>query len=269
MSTGYIYSAFGYDEKDGERGHWENWAGRRWWLPFEKVTAIPNFMLRELDHDKSTPEIGAVGVLTYMTVYVPGERIVEELCNKQKPISNRDMGLLPITGKPTGKMIEVLGGWDERGVEIRVEVPEKEATKAEVAEAERLAQTFKEMIIQEYLQSKSEFIARGKGRAKPEGVVRLFMNELGVEDLDDVSARAKAPGGMDMSTVKMIVEMVRGATEVNYETLRDAVESVRKAGKAQLSSSQAGARKTHLDLAGNKAKWDAEHPEPESVESKE
>lgn len=263
MATAYIYSAYGYDNHDGELGHSESYAGREWWLPLGRVTPIPNFTLRELDHDRSTPTTGEVAVAQYLTVIVSGGRIAQELCEKQVPVANALKGIMIIEGKPTGRTVEVFAGWDSEGGRITVEVPEREATKSEVAEAERRCKSYKEAVVSEYLISRRERNNGGRGPKAPSPIVRAFMDELGVEDVDDVTAHAKA-GGIPLELIKMILDSKVTSKEDLTKMLNEAVETVRKAGKAQVAPTKLSGNRyssPSLDLAANKAKYYAEHPE--------
>lgn len=260
MATGYIYNGFGhYEERDGEQGIALKYAGLEFWLPYQKVTPIPNWTLREVDHDKSTPQGDAIGELVYMNVIVNGQRIVEELTAKQIPVPQKDMGIIPIQGKSTGKMIEVPSGCSAEGVLITSEVMEKEPTRSEVIDAESKALAYKQMIIAEYFQSKRERMTGGHGRLHPDSMTRAFMNELGVEDLDDVTAHAKNAGFSPESLRKFGEELVNATSEAIAGNLATAVNQVRTSQKAQLAPSRK--KNHHLNLAENKAKWDAEHPE--------
>jgi hypothetical protein len=148
------------------------------------------------------------------------------------------MGVLPIEGKRTGKTITVPAGTDEDGHKLTAEVQEVEPWQKEVREAERFAKMYKERIIQDYLQSKRERMNGGRGHSHPDPTVRLYMDELGVEDLDDVSAHAKRTNGIDPGLVSVIVEAVRAATEVNATKLTEAVQTVRRNQGSQLRSNQ-------------------------------
>jgi len=200
MATGMIYNGYGsYETRDGERGIAMKYAGVEFWLPYQKVTYFPNYNFREVDHDKSTGTGGQMTGLKYRDVRVPGGWIVEEMTMKQVPRPNRDMGLLPIVGTKTGRTIRVKAGIDatDNTVVWDDNVAEVEPTAAEVAEADRLAKAYKEICISEYFQSKRQLMSGGKGQLQPSEQVRLFMEELGVKDLDDVENHTAIKGGFD------------------------------------------------------------------------
>lgn len=236
VSTAYVYNGFGgYDERNGVRGFALTYAGLEFFFPFEQVTIIPDWTFRELDHDKSTPDGEGEGELVYKTFVVNGRRVAEELLMTQVPVRNRDKGLIEIQGKPTGRMATVTSGSDLYGQTLTAEVQEKEATKAEREQAAKLSLDFKKQLIQEYFQSKRERMAGGKGRIFPHGIVKVFMDELQVEDIDDVSRHMKVTGGLDPATITALVEAIYKGQEINGARLQEAVETVRKAGKAQLT----------------------------------
>ncbi len=235
MATGFIYNAFGhYEEFKGEQGINLYFGGVPFWLPYQKVTAIPNWTLREVDHDRSTPQGGTKGVLVYQNIIVAGDYIVNELCNKGVPIEQRKMGIIPIAGKPTGKVITVNAGNTVDGAPLLVEISEREATKPERDEAAQLADNYRRNVIAEYFQSKRQKMNGGQGKITPDDRTRMYMDELNVQDNDDVTTHQKAAGGIDIELIKAIVELTRDATNVNAQDLLKAVETVRHGGKAQI-----------------------------------
>ena len=258
MATGRIYNAFGqYETRDGEKGITLHYAGVPFWLPWQKVTTIPNFTFREVDHDKSTPSNGEAGELIYMSLPIPGERVVEELCMKQIPIPNRDMGILPIEGKSTGKSINVHAGWSANGQKLMSEVVEHEATRSEIAEAERLTKEYKNAMVQDYFQSKRDRMTGGQGKNRPDAITRRYMEELNIEDLDDVTAHAKNAGLNPDLLALILREVGKANSEYIADNIVTAVETIRKSQKAQLSPSQAGRRRTSMGLDKNKAEYEA------------
>lgn len=237
MSTGYLWNGFGNYEvnEKGEKGMTLSYAGVEFWLPFEKVTPIPNYNFRELDHDKSTAALGEVATLVYQTVRVPGERIVEELTMTQQPFRNYDLGIIPLKGtKRTGNMVTVCDGREvESGKKTFTEVPEVEATKAEKEEAAALALQFKKMQVQEYLQSKRDKMMGGQGRSFPDARIRAYMDELGIEDVDDVTAHSKN-NGLTPELVKILLKEVNAAgAEAHAEALAQAVKDLRSEVRAE------------------------------------
>jgi hypothetical protein len=191
MSTGYIYNGFGQYEKNaaGEKGITLMYAGNQFWLPYKKVTPLPDFTLREVDHDKSTPPAGEEGFLVYKEVRVSGQRLLEEMTETQIPVKNREKGIIPVLVHPdkfTGHVVHVYVGSSETGQLMFDDVRELKASEEEIASAELLASEYKATRVQEYFHSKRERIGGGKGQLFPTGLVKTFMAELGVEDIDAV-----------------------------------------------------------------------------------
>ncbi len=208
MSTAMIYNAFGkYEDRDGELGLTLTYAGIPFWLPYQKVTYFPNWNFRELDHDKSTGERGQFVPQVYLDVRVTGDRIVEELTMKQVPRPNRDMGIIKIEGTPTGRMLKVPAGTDaESNQKLTAEVAEVTPTPQEIATGERLCKAYKEAAIAEYFQSKRQRMSGGQGQLQPAEQIRLFMEELGVKDLDAVENH-QAIRGMDPTQMAAAMAM--------------------------------------------------------------
>ncbi len=264
MSTAFIYNGHDkYEVKDGEKGCYLKYGGMPFWMPYQKVTAIPDFQFREVNHNASTPNPGEYGELTYQAVRVKGNFIADELCNRGIPVPNRDMGIMIIEGKLTGKTIEVISGYDDPEMKgqpaiiLYAEVKERAVTPSEADEAERLSAAYKENIIQEYLMSKRQRMNGGQGRQYPDKRTRLYMEEMNVNDMDDVLAHQKPIAGIDPEILKILLEAKSLQAKEVAEFVEQAVEKVRKAGKAQV----ARGRGRSLGLAENKAKYDAEHAE--------
>ncbi len=255
MSTVYVYNAFGpYDERTGKYGTALSFSGTEFFFPYQEVTVIPNWTFRLLDHDKSTPQQGDKGETIYQTTIIPGHVLANELLERQVPYSNKTKGLLPITGKATGKSVEMFSGCDGEGNHITTEINEKTATPAEVASAEALAKRYKETVVQDYFQSKRQRMAGGNGQLHPDPQTRLYMDELGLEDLDDVSAHTKAAqGGLTPEMVKAIIEATSKSNKVNTEALREAIATIRRAGN---EPQVAKGKPKSLGLAENAAKYD-------------
>jgi hypothetical protein len=259
MAVHYIYNSFGpYEEVDGVKGTTIKFAGHNFFFPFQRTTPIVNFIFREPDHDKSTPAAGEKGELIYQLVPVSAETLIFELLDKQIPYTHKQMGIVPVAGKATGNLISVFAGFNIDGSKNYIEVSEKVATPKEVSEAEVLALRYKEEHVQEYLHSKRETMKGHPGRKSPDKMTRLFMEELGVQDIDDLQAHMKqVSNGLGMEDVIKIAELIAQREEISKAKLEEAVASVRKAGKAQL----APGKPKSLNLAANKEKWEAEHPE--------
>lgn len=186
MSAVAVYNGFGkYEIRDNERGITLKYAGVDFWFPYKKITYLPDYTFREVDHDKSTAIEGEEGVLTYKSFRISGERLAEELLETQVPIPNKDKGIIVIDkSKRTGKFINMHAGMTDEGIRQTAEVAEVTLSESDAQLAERLARTYKETIIQEYFQSKRERMAGGQGRLKAEGLVKVYMEELGVKDID-------------------------------------------------------------------------------------
>ena len=237
MATGYIYNGHGdFDEKDGVKGVALSYAGKMFFIPYQGVLAIPNWIFREVDHDRSTPSTGEVGVVSYMNTMVSGDRIVRELTEGGKPHSAKEMGIIAIEGKATGRIIVVPAGSTAEGEPVTTEVQEKEATKAEAAAAERASEAYMKARIADYFQSKRERMTGGTGRLHPSERERQYMEKLGVEDIDDVGAHQKSAGGLDPEVIRTIMEVSRESNEINGAKLLEAVATVRRRGKAQLTA---------------------------------
>ncbi len=194
MSTVAIFNGFGKYETNsvtGEKGITLSHGGIPFWLPFQSVAYIPDYTMREVDHDKSTPDGDAEGFLVYKTFRLSGERVAEELLETQIPNKNSLKGIIVIKGVRNGTLLTVPSGVSEDGQRLMTEVHGVDPTPEEVAYATQSARSFKEQIVQEYLQSKRERMAGGQGRLFPTGLIRVFMDELGVKDIDDLSTKTQ------------------------------------------------------------------------------
>jgi hypothetical protein len=228
MSTVAVYNAFGgYDERDGERGVFLYYAGTPFWFPFKRVAYLPNWTFRELDHDKSTAKQGEVVPMTYTEVRVSGQRLSEELLRKEIPYPPVEMGIVPITGEPTGRTLHIPAGTGaeldpntNKPEQLWADVAEVQPTFQEVAKAEAAAKRYKEKMIAEYFQSKRQRMAGGAGHLHPPDRIQLYMNELGVTDIDDVGNHA-LKGGMDPETMAtamaLAMELMRQKAEQQLE----------------------------------------------------
>ncbi len=244
MATAYIYNGFGqYEQRNGELGITLFYAGVPFWLAFEKVTPIPNFTLREVDHDKTTPQGDVAGELVYQNVIVNGLRVAEELCDKQVPVSFKECGCRAITGKPTGNTVVVVAGWDSEGSVLTAEVPERAATETEKSECANAAKQYKERIIGDYFQSKRERMTGGHGRLHPDAQTRRYMEELNIEDIDDPTARQKG-GSLGPDSLKAIVRAaMEGAGEVNAEMIAEIIQELRHPKLVKLPNDEEQARR--------------------------
>ena len=261
MATAYILTGLGDDKHPdtGERGDMLYFAGQGFWFPFEKVTPVPNMTFKELNHSRSTAERGEVSELLYDSVAVRGDVIAITLTENQVPYPNKDKGIIVVEGKSTGKPITVNAGFTADGEQLTVDVIEKEATRAEMERARELALAFKHRVITDYFQSKRERMTGGQGRIHPSKLERKYMEELNVQDIDDVTTHQKEAGGVNAEMIKLIIEETAKASEVNASTLREAIATVRKQGKAQVSRT----KPIPLNLRKNAAEYDAKQKEAE------
>lgn len=267
MSLACVLNLYGkYEERDGGVGMTVSYGGRDFWLPYEQVSYFPNWTFRDVDQDKSSPDpdSGIVGEVVYTNTIVRGERLAEEICNKRMPHSLADMGVIPIVGKTTGKTIVVPAGVSDDGTELTTEVAEREPTPSEKRLAAANAKAYKEKVIADYFQSKRERMTGGRGKIYPDPTTRAYMEELQIEDLDDVTAHAKHAGYSPDFLKALLKEVGQENAAAIAQNLAGAVDSVRKAGKAQLSNNLSGKRHVSLGLAERKAAYDAEQAAKEA-----
>ena len=192
MSTAYVLNGYGcYETKDNERGITLRYAGVNFWFPYDKVTAIPDWTFREVDHNKSASDGESESVLTYFTHTVNGKRVAEELLMTQIPDRNVDMGFKIYSEKETKdrrtqKSTNIPCGVDIDGHTLEAEVREVFPTHADWAEVHKMAEEFKMRKIQDYFDSKRQRMTGGPGQLHPTGILKTYMQELGIKDLDDV-----------------------------------------------------------------------------------
>lgn len=220
MSTAAIFNGFGqYESKPGgEKGITLLHGGVPFWFPFDKVTYIPDFVMREVDHDKSTAKDGEEeGILQYLTFRLSGERIAEELLEPQIPTPNQDKGIIRIDNHPSKRLnsyVTVRAGFDDFGRVLTTEVQEITPTEYEIAEAHSKARAYKEEVINTYFQGKRERMSGGNGRLFPAGLTKTFMTELGVKDIDDVTKQLEAvaatPGVTPETLLSVVRELING-----------------------------------------------------------
>jgi len=201
--TGYIYNGFGkYEDRKKEKGITLRYAGVEFWLPFGKVTPIPDFHFREVDHAGTAEawEAGDDEALIYRTLRIPGDRIVEEFTEAQnvggaEPVKNSQRGIIAIKPTPKNqifdKTLKAPAGSDENGTQLYEEVRVVTATPEEIQIAETLALEFKKLIIETYFDSKRERMSGGQGRIRATGLEKTFMEELNVSDIDQVNIRTQ------------------------------------------------------------------------------
>jgi hypothetical protein len=208
VATVAIYNGFGqYETRGKEKGVALSYSGVEFWLPYKRVAYIPDYTFRSVDHAATAAAEGEEGVLTYRDFRLSGDRIAEELLETQIPTPNKDKGIIKIDKKnQTGAFINVYAGVTAEGLELTTEVPEVEVSDFEVVLAERLALDYKRQVVQEYLQSKRERMAGGHGRMTPAGLTKVFMNELGVKDIDTIPAV-----GENSDLKQLLTEVLTGA----------------------------------------------------------
>ncbi len=218
MSTTAVWNGFGkYETKDGEKGITLKYSGKEFFFPFEKITYLPDFTMREVDHAKSTAEGEEEGSLTYMTFRVSGQRLAEELLAIENPVSNAQRGIVlvpPTESKKTGEFLQVFSGVSEEGQALYTEVAEVEPLPHIAVEAAAKALEYKKQLIQEYFQSKRERMAGAPGQLFPRGLVRVFMDELGVQDIDDVAAKMNN-GNMNAAMAQFLQMIMAGSQQAS------------------------------------------------------
>lgn len=196
MSTAVVFNGYGHYEtnNDGQKGITLRHGGVEFWMPYDQVTYIPDYTMREIDHEASTASGEDEGVLTYKTFRISGERIAEELLETQIPFKNSYMGIILIANdlaKRQNSYVKVLAGVSDSGQKLYTEVQEIKPTAFEIAEAHRLATVFKEAVIQQYFQGKRERMMGGFGHQPfPTGLIRTYMEELDVQDIDDIAKKS-------------------------------------------------------------------------------
>jgi hypothetical protein len=189
MGTAAIYNGFGrYETNDkGEQGITLTHGGVPFWFPFKQVTYIPDYTMREVDHRESSADGDAESTLVYKTFRLSGQRIAEELLETQIPVKNSDKGIILLTtAKKKDTYLTVPAGVSEEGQRLMAEVQEVAVSDADRQEAARRAMQFKQDTIRLYFQSKRERMAGGHGQLFPTGLLKAFMEELEVNDIDDV-----------------------------------------------------------------------------------
>jgi hypothetical protein len=223
MSTAVIYNGFGQYEQNehGQKGITLGYGGMSFWLPFDKVTYIPDFTLREVDHAESTPPAGQEGSLIYKSARVDGRRIAEELLEIQVPYANSKKGIILIENtkeKRKNSYVEAFAGYTEEGAVIKTEVQEVEPTQAEIDDAHARARAYKEEMVGNYFQAKRERMAGGQGPIVPLGLIRVYMRELGIKDIDDVARQletAVATPGVTMEQLLLVVREIIGSRDTS------------------------------------------------------
>jgi hypothetical protein len=222
VSTVAVYNGFGkYETRDNEKGIVLKYAGVDFWFPYKKVTYLPDYTFREVDHDKSTALEGEEGVLTYKSFRISGERLAEEILETQIPITNKEKGIIKIdASKRTGKFINVYAGMTEEGARQTAEVAEVQVSESDAQLAERLARTYKENIIQEYFQSKRERMAGGQGRLTPQGLVKVYMEELGVRDIDALPSSQSSNSNLEQLLTQVLMKGAQTAPAAVLEAAK-------------------------------------------------
>jgi hypothetical protein len=155
-------------------------------FPYQEVTPIPDFMFREVDHEE-TSKGGLDGSMTvaYKSEIVPGNKLAYLLTEGQLPVQNKERGIivLPPDNARKGALVQVLAGFSLDGQRMIAEVPSLKVSQDEIAYASNLAESYKRDIVTLYFQSKQERSAGGFGQLLPTGMIKVYMEELGIEDL--------------------------------------------------------------------------------------
>lgn len=232
MSTAYIYNGF------DRNGVVLKYAGVPFYLPYGETVAIPDWTLREVDEPASAG--GATTgptTLIYKDILVNGMRVAQELTEKGDFIW-KDRGIRIVEGSATGKRIFAHAGTasyaSPQAVQpcpidgspcwmLHVDVAERKATKAEAAIAEAAAHAFKTQMINVYFQSKRERMSGGHGRLLPDIATRAFMEELGVEDIDDISTHKKSTGIDPDLIVAALAAATKTALEAGAVAMADRI----------------------------------------------
>lgn len=206
MSTVAVYNAYGRYEQtnEGQKGITLLYGGVPFWFPFEAVTYLPDFTMREIDHRETTSDGDGTGVVQYKTFRVTGEQLAAALLESQVPYKNSEKGIIPIVNdakKRKNNYIRVFAGVDEIGNRIITEVQEITPSELEISDAKARAQSYKELEIQNYFQGKRERMMGGFGHpAFPTGLIRAYMEELGIKDLDDISKKGDGAASVEALT---------------------------------------------------------------------
>jgi hypothetical protein len=218
MSTIAVFNGFGKYEQtqDGQKGITLKFGGVPFWLPYDKITYFPDYTMREVDQDKSSPGGQVQGELVYHTFRVSGDTIVDILLENGDTHKNSDKGIIviPSEGHRKDSYIKVSSGYEIDGRPIFESIQEIVPTALEIQEAHRLADIYKQTVVQEYLQSKRERINGGVGQTTPSGLTRVYMDELGIKDLDDVSKSLEQSGANGL-TLEILQEAVKALQALN------------------------------------------------------
>lgn len=234
MSTGYLFNGFGsYETKGKEKGITLTYGGVEFWLPYKKVTPIPDFNFRELDHEATAEEWenGNSKAMIYKVNRVPGARICEELTQTQQPIKNSEKGIISLLvhrDKLSEKWLRIPAGYDENGTPQVEEVRELKPSLDEVTLAETIALEYKRLKIEEYFDSKRARLAGEQGHLRPQGLVKKFMEELGIEDIDQVTLQTRKPQSMSPEVMQEFLAMVAAAVNKGID-LKKATEIAKEA----------------------------------------
>lgn len=194
MSTVAVYNGFGKYEQsnEGQKGMTILFGGEPFWFPYDEVTYLPDYTKREVNHREMTSDDG-FGSLQYMTFRVTGEQLAAAMLDSQVPTPNREKGMIVLQNdakKRKNNYLQVFSGMDEPGNKIFTEVQEIAPSEFEINEAHAKARAYKEAEIQQYFQGKRERMMGGFGHpAFPTGLIREYMHELGISDVDDITAK--------------------------------------------------------------------------------
>ena len=263
MSTVAIYNGFGgYETKDGKQGVTLTHGGVPFWFPYEGVCYIPDYTMREVDHDKSSADKEEESVLTYKTFILKGERIAEELLETQIPHPNSAKGFAIVipsaADRQAQKYITIPSGYTEEGSALTTDVMVVTPSDNVKAVAKQKAEEYKTEIVKAYYQSKRERMSGGHGQLFPVGSVKRFMDELGLKDIDDVAAKNAASGSDLAELIKLLVPALQGQTPKDND-LANVVASL-KAQLDEQKKAQAASVKEMAELENQLA--DLRKPPP-------
>ncbi len=221
MSSVAIWNGFGCYEQtnDGQKGITLKHGGIEFWFPFEQVTYIPDFTMREVDHRESASDGDEESILTYKTFRISGQRMAEEMLETQAPYKNSEKGIIVVPSDSTKRKnsyVTVFAGVGDGGERLTTEVQEVEVSELDKAEAARKARAYKEEILQQYFQTKRERMAGGHGQLFPTGLIKVYMKELGVKDIDDVTRQLEAVAaspGMSNEQLAILIQNILAANK--------------------------------------------------------
>jgi hypothetical protein len=218
MSTVAVFNGFGqYEMKnDGQKGITLKHGGVEFWFPYDEVTYLPDFTMREVDHRESSSEGDEESVLIYKTFRISGNRLAEELTETQIPYANSKKGIIVISSDRTKRKdsyVEVFAGVGDDGTRLTTEVQEVVPSDFEIEDAHVRAREYKEEIVQLYFQAKRERLAGGHGPIFPTGLIKVYMKEMGVKDIDDVTRQLETAAATPGISTEQLLTLIKSVIE--------------------------------------------------------